>query len=158
MLYLVWRVESVGIRYPRWICGTPYPLCGSHGEALWQRWLCNDKVVFVMMCWGDHLEVLIQRSRALISPGVCMTLTHAIFIMVLLSDYILFWFVISSFVSFQNLFEWKGEFSNTISSMETELLCHYRSCGKGHMTKVDMLYKEDTDVHWILGILRSTKI
>ena len=86
MLYLVWRVESVGIRYPWWICGTPYPLCGSHGEALWQRWLCNDKVVFVMMCWGDHLEVLIQHSRALISPGVCMTLTHTIFIMVLLSD------------------------------------------------------------------------
>ena len=129
-LFWVWRVESVGIHYPWWVCGTPYPLCGSHEKALWQRWLCNDKVVVCYdvlggLSWGFNSVFMCT----IISRCVCDPDTHNIhrgspF------RHILFWFVFSSFVSFKNLFEWKGEFSNTITSMETELLCHYRSLAK----------------------------
>ena len=54
-------------------------LCGRDDCVTTKWW-------FVMMCWGDYLEVLIQCSCAPLSPGVCVTLTHTIFIVVLLSD------------------------------------------------------------------------
>lgn len=169
MLYLCSLMHAFSFGFGGWNSSLASVILGSlwdtisslwiTWEALWQRWLCNDKVVVCYavlggLSWGFNSAF----TCTIISRCVCDPDTHNIhrgspF------WHILFWFVFSSFVSFKNLFEWIREFSNTITSMETELLCHYGSSGKGHMTKVRHLSIKRIQMFTeCVEFLRSTKI
>ena len=137
---LAYRVESVSNNHSRWIWGIPCPLfwstrklCGRGDYIMTKRWS-------VKVCvWGGPLEALIQCARMPVSPCVCDPV-H--------TQYSL-WFSFLSYTAlicllwlgwFQEPVLMKGQFSNTITSVEMEPLCH----GQDWMTKAEMLQLKAT--------------